>query len=146
MGLFDGVPAWALILGGAALGIFLFWMIWKQNQTRRKEDFGTKPAPKPEERETPRPDTTKSGKTLILFRMEGCGPCMAFLPTWGSLQKNLQGKCNFEEYERSANADLLEKYAITGFPTIIIRSEDGTEKKFEGPRDEKHITEALFSS
>lgn len=149
MGLFDGVPTWALILGGAALGVFLFWMVWYQGKKDRhhRGERGERGEPGPETQAPPQapPDQTPK-KTLILFRMEGCGPCMAFLPTWSNLQKNLKGKVNFEEYERSANIDLVQKLGITGFPTIFIRSEDGNEKKYEGPRDEKHLVDALAAA
>lgn len=145
MGLFDGVPTWALVLGGAVVGAFLFWMVWYRGKREHRHE--PKPGPGPETSVPPQspPDQTPK-KTLILFRMEGCGPCMAFLPTWGSLQKNLKGKVNFEEYERSANIDLVQKLGITGFPTIFIRSEDGSEKKYEGPRDEKHLVDALTAA
>ena len=145
MGLFDGVPTWALVIGSAVVGAFLFWMVWYRGGHRGHRE--PRPGPGPEaQTPTQPPSDPAPKKTLVLFRMEGCGPCMAFLPTWGNLQKNLKGKVNFEEYERSANIDLVEKLGITGFPTIFIRSEDGNEKKYEGPRDEKHIVDALMAA
>jgi len=75
------------------------------------------------------------GKKLVLFYADWCGHCQTVKPEWEKAAKEAKGnmiKINCGDKE-GKSADLMTKYKVDGFPTIII-FEDGEPKEYKGGR------------
>ena len=59
---------------------------------------------------------------IALFYADWCGYCMRFMPKYVAMSKKYSGKYNIVmlNVEDPANKSLVEKVAITGFPTLYI--------------------------
>ena len=75
---------------------------------------------------------------LNLFKSEHCGHCIAFKPTWETINKNLSDKVNFKVYDAESDREIMSKYAIEGFPTIILQKGDKV-VEFIGDRSIQNI-------
>ena len=74
-------------------------------------------------------------KSMIYFHMNGCGHCKKFSPIWDEFSSNYKGGLKLQKYEREeAGEDMLKKYEIQGFPTILLVDEQGNKKEFQGDR------------
>ena len=74
-------------------------------------------------------------KSMIYFHMNGCGHCKKFSPIWDEFSSNYKGNLKLKKYEREeAGEDMLKKYEIQGFPTILLVDEQGNKKEFQGDR------------
>jgi len=62
--------------------------------------------------------------TLYLFKAEWCGHCKGFKPTWEKLQNEMKDKVNFKTYDSDKDADMIEKFKIQGFPTLVLKVGD----------------------
>ena len=59
--------------------------------------------------------------------MTGCGYCKKFTPEWEKFVQGYTGKLKLKKLERAeAGDDLLQKYQIRGFPTVLLLDENGT--------------------
>tara|TARA_Y100001935_G_C17028364_1_gene371242 strand:+ start:198 stop:614 length:417 start_codon:yes stop_codon:yes gene_type:complete len=73
-------------------------------------------------------------KELVYFHMNGCGHCKRFSPVWQEFSDNYKGDLKLKKLERNEAGDLLQKYEIQGFPTILLIDEQGNKKEFQGDR------------
>jgi len=73
-------------------------------------------------------------KELVYFHMNGCGHCKRFTPIWDQFSEKYNGEIKLKKLERNEAGDMLDKYAIQGFPTILLLDEQGNKKVFEGDR------------
>ena len=74
-------------------------------------------------------------KQLVYFHMTGCGYCKKFTPEWEKFVQGYTGNLKLKKLERGeAGDDLLQKYQIRGFPTILLIDENGAHKQYEGER------------
>ena len=77
----------------------------------------------------------KPASELLLLHMTGCGHCKTFSPIWDEFSSNYKGSVKLQKYEREeAGEEMLKKYQIQGFPTVILLDDQGTHKQFEGDR------------
>lgn len=79
---------------------------------------------------------------VMLFKAEWCGHCKQFKPTWDKLQSVFNKKFNFITYDSDKDTDMLKKYNIDGFPTIIIKNGSDL-MPYEGGRDIETLTDYL---
>ena len=70
-----------------------------------------------------------NSKKVILFHMKGCGHCEDLMPTWDKLS----GEYGHLSKIDADNSYMIEKYNITGFPTILS-IEGGKTTKYGGDR------------
>jgi protein disulfide-isomerase-like protein len=92
-------------------------------------------------------DDVAPQKSMVLFHADWCGHCKKFMPTWDSLsskwndsQKNvklMKVDCG-KPAENEAHAELMKKYNIKGYPTILV-FENGNFTEYEGARSEADI-------
>ena len=76
-------------------------------------------------------------KTLTLIKAEWCGHCKAFKSTWEELPSQIKN-INFKTLDSDTNKEEIEKYDITGYPSLVL--ENGDKKiKYEGKRDVESI-------
>ena len=74
--------------------------------------------------------------------MDGCGWCDKFNPTWLKLVKEFKSKLSMKKVNGPENSDLLKKYDIQSFPSIVLVS--GQEhQKYEGDRSMKDMKKFL---
>ena len=66
--------------------------------------------------------------------MNGCGHCKRFAPIWDDFSGKYNGDIKLKKLERNEAGDMLDKYQIQGFPTILLLDEQGNKKVFEGER------------
>jgi thioredoxin 1 len=89
---------------------------------------------------------TNSDAKLKLFYADWCGHCTKFKPIFdGELKKlikSLNIPVNLEAIDCDKNPDAVDKYGITGFPTIILEVKDKTHK-YEDKREPEKIIEFI---
>tara|TARA_B100000902_G_C26757687_1_gene644046 strand:- start:116 stop:526 length:411 start_codon:yes stop_codon:yes gene_type:complete len=78
-------------------------------------------------------------KELIYFYMDGCGHCKTFTPTWDEFTNSYKGNLKLNKYERKQAGDMIDKFQIQGFPTILLIDEQGNKKEFNGDRTVKGL-------
>jgi thiol-disulfide isomerase/thioredoxin len=79
---------------------------------------------------------------VILFKADWCGHCKKFKPVWEQLSKQFESKFNFITYDADKDIDMLEKYKVDGFPTILFK--DGKHiKPYEGSREYEELENLL---
>lgn len=80
--------------------------------------------------------------TIYLFKADWCGHCQGFKPTWEEISKELKGKYEFVTYDADKDKEILEKWNIQGFPTIIKKTGDKAEE-YIGERDKQGVIEFI---
>lgn len=81
--------------------------------------------------------------TLTYYYMENCGHCKRFAPEWDTFVQNYTGHVKLRKVEMNEAGDDLEKYNISGFPTILAVDENGDKKDYDGPRTSEGLTKFL---
>lgn len=71
-------------------------------------------------------------KRLLGFFMNGCAHCEKFKPTWDNLS------IPKDEYYMGKDDDMVKKYNITGFPTVILTDGKIT-KEYDGDRTKEDV-------
>jgi len=79
--------------------------------------------------------------TLYFFTMIGCPYCDKFSPTWDKLTKKYGKHVHMKKVERSEDPDMIQRYGVQSFPTIILEKKDKI--KFEGERSEENFKKFL---
>ena len=84
--------------------------------------------------------STSSNKYVLeYYYMDGCGHCDNFNNSgvWEKLNSNYGNNIEFKKYNMRDCKDRIEKYNISGFPTIIIIDKSNSEKKLEEYNDDR---------
>jgi protein disulfide-isomerase-like protein len=83
------------------------------------------------------------GKKVVLFYADWCGHCKKIKPDWDDAAKEVNKdekkmiKVNCGE-GTVEDKEIMEKYNIDGYPTIVI-FEDGKPSKYEGKRSKEDL-------
>lgn len=100
-------------------------------------------------------DTTKS-YSLVFFFMKTCPHCVDFRPVWDEFVNHaksdnaLSGKLCISDVS-AENENLIRKYSVSAFPTVLLISNDGATKPkvFDGERSfdglSKFVTQNISS-
>lgn len=62
--------------------------------------------------------------TMYLFKANWCGHCNGFKPTWKVLQQEMKNKINFVTFDSEKNKEEIQKFGISGFPTVMLKTDD----------------------
>ncbi len=63
---------------------------------------------------------TKTGRSVIDFYADWCGPCKAFAPTFDRYASTLSTKVSFYKVNVDNNEDICTKYGIRAMPTFLF--------------------------
>jgi thioredoxin 1 len=61
---------------------------------------------------------------LLDFYADWCGPCKIMEPIFAEIEKDYQGKIEFEKVDVEANEALSSKFGIMSIPTFVLLKED----------------------
>lgn len=75
-------------------------------------------------------------KEIVFFSMPGCSHCEAFQPTWDSFVTNLNSSHHVALVQIKSNErpEMVEKYGVTSFPTILYIKDGKEADKYRGDR------------
>ena len=79
---------------------------------------------------------------VILFKADWCGHCKRFKPVWEMLNKNFESKFNFIIYDADKDTNMVEKYKVDGFPTILFKDGEHV-KPYDGRREYEELESLL---
>jgi thiol-disulfide isomerase/thioredoxin len=68
-----------------------------------------------------------NNKKLIAFTAKWCGHCIAFAPTWKELKNSNLKNIQLINYDSELNKDKILDYNITGFPSIYLEKQEGSQ-------------------
>jgi thioredoxin 1 len=60
---------------------------------------------------------------LLDFYADWCGPCKIMAPVFEEIEKNYQGKIEFQRVDVESNEQLAGQYDIRSIPTFILVKE-----------------------
>jgi thiol-disulfide isomerase/thioredoxin len=87
-------------------------------------------------RKTQKKKTIKNNCILYYFTMIGCPYCINFNPQWTKITKEFPN-IHMKMIERNENPQLIEKFGVKSFPTIILSK---GQKKIEYDGDREDLT------
>jgi len=111
------ILSWILILT-----IIILLALTITYSTKLKEDFVDKP------------------NNLLIFYAEWCGYCRTAMPAFQKLKNDynnqtINGKTiSIELIEGDKNKNLMSKYNVGGFPTVLLEKSNGQIVKYQGNR------------
>jgi hypothetical protein len=126
-------PRWAVIAAfsvvAALAAVLAYWFAARTYAGRGSEGFNEETAAK----KAPPP-----ARTLAFLRMDGCGWCDRFKPTWAEFKANhaaalAAAGVSLVEVEASEPAMAKYKAHVKGYPTVLL-VEGHKMTKFEGDR------------
>ena len=84
---------------------------------------------------------------LEYYYMDECGHCMRFNESgvWDQLKNQYGDKITFNKYNNKEESGRIEKYNITGFPTIIVTKDDKKIKEYKGDRSKEDLEKFIVS-
>ena len=75
---------------------------------------------------------------LIAFTAKWCGHCHKFMPLFNSMKSKYNSKINFINYDSDIDKDKMQKYNISGYPTLYFEYNNKL-VEYKGDRSEKEI-------
>lgn len=95
---------------------------------------------------------SKGECVVALFYADWCPHCVRFKPHFERVMGELNGqkgkggkKLRLELVDCVANADLGKKYDVSGYPTVKILGDDGTQTEYGGERTYEGLRKYLVS-
>lgn len=88
-------------------------------------------------------DTLKDKKMVVLFYADWCGHCKNFMPTWDEVSNELNQDGNNKMIKvnlgdkNTQNEEIMEKYNVSGFPTIVFVDNTQTSQVLEVYEDDR---------
>jgi len=86
---------------------------------------------------------TSREPVLVDFWAEWCPPCVMLGPTIDKIAEQYVGKAKIGKLDVDANKKIVERYAISAVPTVLIFRNGEVAQKFVGLKDEVDFTRAL---
>ena len=94
----------------------------------------------------------KGEVVVVLFKTDWCGHCQAAKPEYEKATSELNGKKNssgktirFEKVDCDENKELGKQFGVSGYPTIKILNDDGTQDEYSGKRNFDGFKKYLMS-
>ena len=88
-----------------------------------------------------------SNYVLEYYYMDECGHCISFNESgvWDQLKNQYGNSITFKKYNNNEERAKIEKYKITGFPTIIVTKNDEKIKEYKGDRSKEDLEKFIVS-
>ena len=89
----------------------------------------------------------KEEKIVALFYADWCPHCVSFKPDYKKAMSTLNGKTHkgktlrFEMVDCDKYKSLSTKYGVSGFPTVKILNDDGSDDEYKGERSYEGLSE-----
>lgn len=83
------------------------------------------------------------GVVLVDFFSATCGPCKMLSFVLNDVEKALGDKVTILKVNFDENKDLTEKYAVKGYPTIILFKDGEEQKRLSGLQQKPSLIKAL---
>ena len=61
---------------------------------------------------------------LLDFYADWCGPCKIMVPIFAEVEKDYEGKVEFEKVDVEANGEMAGKFSVMSIPTFVIMKDD----------------------
>lgn len=126
------------------------WLLWrnrsKSHSSDSKHSGGRSAAGNGKVVELMSPAEIASYSGVLLFYMNGCGPCNAVKPAFEQAASMSTGAAQFAKVERAVSQSLLDRYNVSGFPTIVKMSNGSVLDVFGGNRSAESISRFASSS
>ena len=72
---------------------------------------------------------------FIFFHMNGCPHCENMMDDWDNFSSSNTTSIKTEKIEKKENPELIKKYDIKGFPSLLLIDENGEKiKEYNGDR------------
>lgn len=91
-------------------------------------------------------EMTKSGKTLVDFYADWCGPCKMLTPVLEEVATELKGKVVVAKLDIDKSQALASKFQVTSVPTLILFKDGAEAGRLVGLRDAEAIKEFVESA
>lgn len=91
-------------------------------------------------------------KALVLFYADWCGHCKKFMPEWDEISKEVKDKTDSvvlmkvecgDASNNEKHEELMKKYSIKGYPTILSFDENGQHTEYKEDRSKNAIMKFL---
>ena len=83
---------------------------------------------------------------FMFLKMNGCGHCKSMQGEWDELKSKPVAGCKFGEYEASKDKDIMKKYNVNSFPTLILLPKEGKPIPYEGDRKASAMRSFIVSN
>ncbi|KAH6576508.1 hypothetical protein BASA60_004502 [Batrachochytrium salamandrivorans] len=77
---------------------------------------------------------TNGSPWFVMFHAPWCGHCKTLSPIWDQLAEELKGRVNIGKVNCDTEKDLMNKYDIKGFPTLVLMDEPNPPIAYKGAR------------
>ena len=84
-----------------------------------------------------------SQAVLVDFWAEWCTPCIMLGPTIDKIAADYAGKAKVGKLDIDSNRSVVERYAISAVPTVLIFRNGEVSQKFVGIKKEDELKRAL---
>ena len=74
----------------------------------------------------------RSGKYLVDFWADWCGPCKMVAPVIEELSVEFEGKVTVAKVDVDSEGALASRFGITGIPTVILFEDGAIKERFVG--------------
>lgn len=86
---------------------------------------------------------TESGFAVVEFYAPWCGNCKRFAPIYNYVAKNGDSSIIFGKVNGDYNPKLMNKYGITGYPTLILFDNQAEKARLVGFHSRHEVEEFL---
>jgi len=85
----------------------------------------------------------KTGKTLVDFWAPWCGPCQMLTPVFEELEKEFEGKVNFQKINVDEENAIAAEYNISSIPAVLLFVDGQLKESIIGFRQKQDYIDAL---
>lgn len=83
---------------------------------------------------------------LIDFYADWCGPCKIMAPIFEEIEKNYEGKVEFQKIDVEADQEMAAQYGIMSIPTFVILKDEKEVDRRTGAMPKEMLTQWIDSN